>query len=227
MRQLRVWLLTGIVATATLPAPPAWASSDPAGRSGALTASELERLRDGARVIKTARVPDFPWPEVTVYRRIAATPAQVMAVYADFSSQARYMPGLVASRVVRREGPNVFHVFYEYAVTGPNERYTVTVTVARVAQGFQASWDLLQARYARRLSGRLLVEPLDGGALVAYTSRVDPGPLGATFGTPESVSRRFQATVDALSARVERLVAEQPTHLADLLDRLASIVDGR
>jgi len=171
-------------------------------------------------------VPDFPWPEVTVYRRIAATPAQVMAAYVDFGSQATYMPGLVASRVVKRDGPGTFHVFYEYEVAGPNERYTVAVTVARAARGFQASWDLLVARYARRLSGRLIVE-LDGGALVTYTSRVDPGTLGATFGTPESVSRRLQATVEALAARVERLAAEQAADLADLVGELASIVDGR
>jgi hypothetical protein len=150
-----------------------------------------------------------------------------MAVYADFGSQATYMPGLVASRVVNREGSRTFHIFYEYEVTGPNERYTVAVTVARAARGFRASWDLLMARYARRLSGRLIVEPLEGGALVAYTSRVDPGTLGATFGTAESVSRRLQATVEALAARVERLAAEQAEQLADLVGGLSGIVDGR
>jgi Polyketide cyclase / dehydrase and lipid transport len=216
-----------MVAAAALPAPPAWASSDPTGSGGSLTAPELERLRGGALVVRTEHVPDFRWPEVTVYRRIAATPAQVMAVWADFGSQATYMPGLVASRIVKREGPSAFHVFYEYEVTGPNERYTVAVTVARAGQGFQASWDLLVARYARRLSGGLLVDPFDGGALVAYTSRVDPGTLGATFGSPESVSRRLQATVEALAARVERLAAEQATRLADLVSGLASIVDSR
>ncbi len=222
----RGWLLAAIVAAAVLPAQPARASSDLTARAGPLSASELERLQSGVRVVKTQPVPDFPWPEVTVYRRIAAEPAQVMAVYVDFGSQATYMPGLVASHVVKRERPDAFHVFYEYEVTGPNERYTVAVTVTRAARGFQASWDLLMARYASRLSGRLLVEPLDGGTLAAYTSRVDPGTLGATFGTPESVSGRLEATVEALAARVERLTAEQPAHLADLVGGLASIVDG-
>ena len=71
------------------------------------------------------------------------------------------------------------------------------------------------------------MEPFDGGALFAYTSRVDPGTLGATFRTPESVSRRLEATVGALAARVERLAVERPAILADLVGRLASIVDER
>lgn len=215
------------LAAAVLLALPAWASSAPTSGASPPSALEAERLRAGVPVVKTAPVPDFPWPEVTVYRRIAAAPAQVMAVYVDFESQATYMPGVVESRVVKREGPDVFKVLYEYEVTGPNEHYTVAVTIGRAARGFQATWSLLAARYARRLSGCLIVESADGGALVAYTSRVDPGSLGVTFGTPESVSRRLEATVEALAARVERLAAEQPAYLADLVGGLASIVDAR
>lgn len=219
------WSFAWIVAVAAMAVQPAWPFSHPT--AGPLTTPELDRLRGGAPVVRAERVPDFPWPEVTVYRRIDAAPAQAMAVYVDFDSQATYMPGLVASRVVKRDGPSAFHVFYEYEVTGPNERYAVAITVARAARGFQASWDLLAARYARRLSGRLLVEPFDDGALVAYTSRVDPGGLGTTFGTPDSVSRSLEATVEALAARVERLAGERPAYLADLVDRLESIVGGR
>jgi hypothetical protein len=225
-RRVLAGVLFGVVAAAASPAAPGRAASDPAHRPGPLTALEFERLRAGALVVKTADLPNFPWPEVTVYRRIAATPAQVMAVYVDFESQAAYMPGLATSRIVKREGPSLFHVFYEAEVTGPNERYTVAMSVARAARAFQATWHLLMARYARQLSGSLIVEPFDGGALLTYTNRVDPGILGVAFGTPESVSRRVQATIDALAARVEGLAAGQPTYLADLVSGLESIVDG-
>ena len=40
-------------------------------------------------------------------------------------------------RLGPRERANEFHVFYEYEVTGPNERYTVTVMVARVPRGLR------------------------------------------------------------------------------------------
>jgi hypothetical protein len=218
---MRSWLFACLVAAGPIGASPVWPASNPA-----LTAPELDRLRGSARVVRTERVPDFPWPEVTVYRRIRAAPEQVMGVYVDFGSQTMYMPGLVASRVVKRDGTGGFHVFYEYEVSGPNERYVVAITVARVERGFQASWDLLAARYARRLGGRLLVEPFDGGTLVTYTSRVDPGTLGTMFGTPESVGHRLEASIEALAARVEGLAAEQPRYLAHLVGGLASIVDG-
>ncbi|MFB3818308.1 MAG: SRPBCC family protein, partial [Candidatus Methylomirabilales bacterium] len=197
-RGLAAWLLLGMLAAAASGAP-ARAFSDPEDAARPLTPLELARLRGGGLVVRTADVPDFPWPEVRVYRAVAATPAQVMAVYTDLETQATYMPGLVSSRVVKRAGASAFHVSYEAEVTGPNERYTVVVAVVRTAAGFQATWQLLTARYARRLSGGLHVEPLDEGALVTYSSRVDPGRLGSAFGTPELVSRRVQATVEALA----------------------------
>lgn len=161
-----------------------------------------------------------------MYRRVAASPEDVMAVYADFEGQVRYLPELVTSRVVARLAPGTFQVFYEYEVSGPNERYTVTVAVARVAKGLEATWDLLSARYARRLSGAIRVEPLGAGALITYSSRVDPGPLGVHLGSPASVSRRLRDTVEALTSEVERLRAREPETLAGLRRRLGGMVQG-
>lgn len=185
------------------------------------------RIQNGEVVHASRPVPDFPWPELTVYRGFAAPPATVMAVYADFERQADFMPGMVASRVVRRVAGNVFEVFYEYEVPGPNERYTVEVVVEREGTGFRARWRMLTARYARRLSGEIVVQALGRDAVVAYTTRVDPGVLGVAFGTPDSVAQRLHATLDALGGRVERLASEEPATVAALVDRLHSMLGGR
>lgn len=176
--------------------------------------------------MRSTPVPGYPWPEVTVYRQVRASPEEVMALYADFEGQARYLPELVTSRVVERVGPATLHVFYEYEVTGPNERYTVAVTVARLEAGLEARWELLAARYARRLSGHLRVRPHAGGALIEYASRVDPGTLGATLGSPASVVRSLQNTVQALAGEIERRRAVEPEAVGDLVRRLAAMLDG-
>ena len=132
---------------------------------------------------------------------------------------------MVASRVIAREAPNTVRVFYEYEVPGPNEKYTVAVTVRRTLRGFEARWTLVSARYARRLSGEIDVEPLGSATLVRYTSRVDPGVLGAMLGDPDSVGRRLRATIDALAARVERL-RTAPEGLDRLARALAAMVGG-
>ncbi len=126
---------------------------------------------------------------------------------------------------MRRLGPNRFHVYYEYEVPGPNERYTVEVTVARTDAALRATWELIEARYARRLSGEVRAEPLGTETLVVYTNRVDPGRLGVLLGSPASVSRRLQATVQALAARVERLKSEEPEALSGLVRKLR-LIDG-
>ena len=175
-------------------------------------------------MVRSGPAPGYPWPEVTVYRRARASPEEVMALYADFEGQTRYLPGLVASRIVTRVGPAALHVAYEYEVTGPNERYTVAMHLARLGPDFEARWEMLTARYARRLSGHLRVRPHADGALIEYTSRVDPGTLGAALGSPQSVARSLQDTVQALAAEIERRRATEPGELAHLVRALAAML---
>lgn len=189
---------------------------------------EIGRRVERGEVVETSRpVPEFPWPEFTVTRRVASSPLALMAVYADFDRQADYMPGMVTSRIVRRLAPNAFEVFYEYEVAGPNERYTVEVVVERDGPGLRARWRMLSARYARRLAGEMAVRALGSDAVVVYTTRVDPGTLGVAFGTPDGVARRLRATLDALGARVEQLASREPATLAALVERLNSMLGGR
>ena len=158
-------------------------------------------------------------------RKVAAAPVTVMAVYADFDGQARYMPDMVVSRIVGRDGPAAFRVFYETEVPGPNEEYTLAITVHHVGDAYEARWSLISARYSRKLAGEVRVTPYDGGTLVAFTSRVDPGRLGATIGNPDTVARRVRATVEALAAQVQKLATENPDRLRELTQTLSTFID--
>ena len=189
-----------------------------------LSEDDARRVDRGETVVHQRMVEGFPWPEIVTFRRCAAPPAAVMAVFADFAAQSSWVPELVESRVVTRESANVFRVFYEYEVTGPNEKYTVITTVTRDRDGWQARWRLVNARYARRLRGALRVVPRGDGSLVMYTSAVDPGTLGFAFGTPATVEAKLVATTDALVARTERFAASAPRRLAGLVDELTALV---
>ena len=200
------------------------AQLSPAGTSEGLSASEQEQLAQGEVIVKTRPVGGYPWPEVTVYRWVAASPEDVMAVYADFESQAQYLPDLVESRIVKRLSPNSLNISYEYEVTGPNERYTVMSTVSRTPGSLRVTWDLVTARYARRLSGHMKVEASDSGALIEYTNRVDPGFFGVRLGSAETTVSRVRETVEALAPHVERLRVEQQETLRGLTHALSAML---
>jgi len=99
----------------------------PAGGSEELTALERHQVALGDLIVKTQEVEGYPWPEVTVYRQVAASPEEVMAVYADFERQGDYLPNLVYSRIVERLASNSFQVSYEYKVAGCRSRNSVAV----------------------------------------------------------------------------------------------------
>ena len=192
---------------------------------GELGDDARRRVERGETVVEQLPAVGFPWPEVAAWRRVAAAPVAVMAVYADFDSQARYIPEMVTSRIVGRDGPTTYRVFYEYEVPGPNEQYTMAISLHRTGEGFEARWTMLSARYARRIAGELRVIPDAGGALIRYATRVDPGTLGAALGDPNSVGRRLRATAEALAARVTRLADEEPDRLRQLVQALSALFD--
>lgn len=198
----------------------------PARGSEGLTASERRGLERGELIVKTRDVEGYPWPEVRVYRWVEASPGEVMGAYVDFESQVGYLPHLAESRIVRRLSRNSFHVSYEYEVIGPNERHRVLAVVSRSPGGFQLTWELVTARYARRLSGQMRVEEASPGSIIEFANRVDPGFFGRLFGSPGTTVRRMRETVQALATYVEQLRAQRKEKLRALVLALRSMLDG-
>src|SRR5262249_39675583 len=169
-------------------------------------------------------VPNWRWPEVTAYRRVAAAPAEVAAVHADFNAHTSWSPNIVVSRVVERPSPNTRQVFFEYDTPGPNEQYTLAITMRRAEHGYITSWELVKARWACRLSGALLAAPIETDTLLAITNRVDPCKLGTVLGSSDTVAESTRRTATALADHVTRLKAEQPAHLAELVRAFTAAV---
>jgi hypothetical protein len=190
-------------------------------------AADARRIDGGETVVHERTTAGYAWPEIVVYRRSTASPTALMAIYADFDAQSSWVPDLVSSRAVSRDAPNVTRVFYEYETAGPNERYTLSVTVTRDGDGWRAGWALVSARYTRRLEGSVRVVPRGEGSLVIYTNLIDPGPLGVTFGTPATVGNRIARTAEALTKRTEHFVATEPARLAALVEALNGMVPSR
>lgn len=191
-----------------------------------LTDSERQQLDGGELVVRTQDLKDFPWPEVRVYRRVDASPEEVMAIYADFEDQARYLPRLLQSRIVERVSANSFRVFYEYDVRGPNEEYTMQSVVTRVPGGYRLKWDMLEGRYTRRLSGWMTVEAFGSEAVIEYVNRVDPGFFGGLLGSPETAVQRLRETVQALVSHVERFRVDHREELGTLIRTLRAMLGG-
>jgi hypothetical protein len=187
-----------------------------AGLLDGLTAAQKARVEAGEIVYVPQTVAQMPWPRAVVYRFVAASPKEVMAVFTNYNSASEFVPNVVKSSILRTVSPGQQEVRYELSVPLlPNEIYIATNTLSSHQGGalLEVSWRAGEARYFRSSVGKLEVAPHGAGSVIRYTNLVDPGTRFASIlkGTAE---KQIKETVNAIAQRVSHLKTNDPAELA-------------
>jgi carbon monoxide dehydrogenase subunit G len=167
-----------------------------------------------------------PWPRAVVYRLVAASPREVMAVFTNYAAASQFVPNVVRSRVDKEITPWEMDVFYELSVPLlPNETYTATNLLAFRDKGRQieVSWKARDARYFKSSVGNLRVEAHGSGTVMRYTNLVDPGTQFARL-LRSTAEKQIKQTVDAIADRVAFLKKNRPAELEREVARLDEIL---
>lgn len=192
-----------------------WPLTASAGLLDGLTPAQKARVEAGEIVYTPQQVAKMPWPRAVVYRTVAASPQEVMAVFTNYAAAPEFVPNVVQATIVRTIQPGQQEVRYELSVPLlPNEVYTATNTLSRREGGkvLEVSWRAGEARYFRSSIGKIEVAPNGNGSIIRYTNLVDPGTRFASLlkGTAE---KQIKETVDAIARRVEDLKINHPARL--------------
>jgi hypothetical protein len=185
----------------------------------ALTAEQRAALERGDRVLLTERRATSPWPAMTVFRLVDATPEEATGVFMDYDAHRLYVPSVIVSRVSKRIDAATAEV--DYVVDVPfvrDEAYTVRDHVSRDSTGvYRLEWTLLHAmstkasdgfttftRYAYTREGRHR-----DATLIEYHNFVIPGSRLAGLGFVRSKAvRQSEETVEALVRRIATIRAD-------------------
>jgi len=185
-------------------------------RAQQLSAEQRAALERGGHVTVTQPRETSPWPAITVYRLVDATPEEAAAVFVDYDAHHLYIPSLIESRTATRVDSATVEV--DYVADVPlmrDERYTVRDHVARdSASAYLVTWTLLRASTTKASSGFCRFSryaSVSGGVrrdatLIEYHNFAIPGARLAGLGFVRSrVIRQSEETVEAMVRRTAEM----------------------
>lgn len=179
---------------------------------GDLTAAQRAAIERGESVLRTRSQADSPWPAVTVFLFVHASPEEAAAVFLDYGLQQSYIPRVKRSNVSRVIDATTVEV--DYVVEVPfvsDEEYTVRNRVTRDgANGLRVDWTLVRASSTKATVGHVRFAPYQNsrterkGTLLEYHNFVTPGSRLAGLGfIKKRAMQQVEETARAVARRVE------------------------
>jgi len=192
-----------------------------------LSSSYLQQVKDGKLVVITEDITGKPWPRVRVYRRIAAKPEEVAAVFTNYPGATKYIPNLLKSEVAKQVTPCVAEVDYGVDIPIlPDEYYTARNSLSMKDGVYRIDWKLLRATQTKDSEGCLRIEPYGEESLICYRNLVTPGSVMAPLLRGKAIEQMRQ-TVTAIAREVESQKQDEPAKLAKEVEALrAALASG-
>ncbi|MBE2180911.1 MAG: hypothetical protein IAE97_10605 [Chthoniobacterales bacterium] len=175
-----------------------------AGMLDELDAEKLAKLETGENVLVTREVPGAVWPEVLIYRKVAATPKKVTELFLDYENADTFIANLESAKVENEPDPNTKDV--RYTVRLPvlfTISYLVRNRYEKTRGGYTVHWNLLHSVFAKSAVGALRVEPHGEIAVICYANHVEPATK-LVAGLRGLALKEASKTVDAIVAEAER-----------------------
>jgi len=189
-----------------------------AGLTDSLDEKQLGALQRGEQVTINENVEGMPWPRISVYRMVNASPEEAMAVFFDYNRACDFIPNVKKSEISKRINAASQEVLYSVDVPIlPDEVYTMRNSLVGTAKGYRIGWTLVEATTMKAADGSFESEPLGGQCLVRYQNLVDPGSklAGALRGF---ASQQIQKTVVAIAEEIESQKQKSPNELKRKVD---------
>lgn len=195
-----------------------------ASLADSLNSKELNQIKEGQQIMITEDVKDKPWPRVSVYQVVNASPEEVMAVFFDYNNACNFIPNVKKSEISKQINACSQEVTYSVDVPIlPDEIYTMRNSLSSTPKGYKIGWTLLDASTMKAADGNFEVEPLDGRSLVRYQNLVDPGSKLAGM-LKGFACQQIQTTVSAISKEIEGQKSDQPAKLQKKVLKLEEAV---
>jgi len=186
-----------------------------------LSAPQQSQVKSGTQILITEDVEGKPWPRITIYQTVNATPEEVAAVFFDYEDNKSFVPNLLKSVISKRISPCITEIDYGVSIPIlPDEFYTVRNSIKESPPGsYRADWKLVRAVQTKDSVGSFSIEPLDGKTIIRYQNLVTPGSSMAGLLRKSAISQMKDAAT-AIAGRAEKLKSSNPALLKKQVESL-------
>lgn len=178
-----------------------------------LSTTELFELDHPKKlIIKSKKIRDTPWPEMTFYSTINTTPENAISILSAYSHQKNYIPDLLQSKPIKKVTPTDTHVSYKMRVIWPfpDTHYVTGNIIKKVSKfNYELKWYLVKSESIKKTYGSAKFISFRGKTLMEYTSFVDPDSSLASLVTKQ-MKKNLINTVKAIIGHIEKTVKNDP-----------------
>jgi hypothetical protein len=182
-----------------------------------LTTNQRASVERGEPVQVLEPLSTSPWPRSVVFQFIEATPEECAAMLSDYELQAKYIPRMKTSRILRRRSPIETDVQYVIDVpVYPDERSVSRQQVSTANGDYAVRWQTVVSDSAQRgsvTSGRASFAMMTNfrsgkaGTLMVHDQTVIPSSMFARV--PYVRNKAIETSRDAAQAIARQIEKER------------------
>lgn len=196
-----------------------------------LSPEELAKLRDNELILTTRPVKDAPWPELTIWKLIHASPEECAAIFSNYPGQVDYSPDMMEAVPLKQVTATDVHVSFKMDMPWPIAN-TVTVTGNRLSRledgSYRVEWYLVKSDSVKESRGTARFFPYNGKTRqTLYRYRSFNFPTSSL--APMIKGRMIKGTKKCALAYVtyvERVKKENPTLMKHCITQMNRALNG-
>jgi len=173
--------------------------------------NDIDKLKKGELILIKRDVTKSVWPELTLYKKIDATPLEAAAIFMAFDHQKNYILDIVKSRPISMDSPTSIVVEYERKNPWPvpDEDYTNIHWFKKLPNGYHIKWQGLKSDNTEKVVGEAYFVDFGGKTLLRYTIEVHPKLKIAGMFTGTMISKTKES-VEGIASYIEFSKSNKP-----------------
>lgn len=176
-----------------------------------LSEEEIKELKSGKKIVKYKEIPNAPWPEITYFSIVNATPLESLSLFSAYDIQKDYIPNLIKSTPIKEISSIDIHTQYELKMPFPltNAHYIHGAKIFKHKDYYETSWYLVESTSTKKLDGNALFYPYENKTIFIYRSFIEPkSALGSLV--KKMMFKDVEKTISAIINFIETTKEKNP-----------------